>query len=127
MNEQDNTDGIYLSDSPKLESFITFRGASEKPVGELHLGPPMRFEGDADASARIFFDCVIALQDAEKQRLVKERDDMLEDKERLDWLEKELEFEQDFIKRGVEYPRSLYRRNVPITREAIDDARALKP
>jgi len=28
-------------------------------VGTLFLGPPMRFEGDADESARAFFDLVI--------------------------------------------------------------------
>ena len=28
-------------------------------VGTLYLGPPMRFEGDAEESARVFFEQVI--------------------------------------------------------------------
>lgn len=49
------------------------------------------------------------------------------DKERLDWLENEVAREQEYLsversQRTGPVPNSLFRRNVPITREAIDAA-----
>lgn len=45
------------------------------------------------------------------------------DGERLDYLEREMEYERRCIDHGVAPAHSLFRRNVPITRSAIDDAR----
>lgn len=39
---------------------IQFKTKEKGVVGTLHLHPPMRFEGDADESARAFFECLIA-------------------------------------------------------------------
>lgn len=41
-----------------------------------------------------------------------------EERDRLDWLESEL------AREGADRPLSLFRRNVPITRQAIDEAMA---
>jgi len=46
-----------------------------------------------------------------------------EDSARLDWLEGEMAYEQRCIEHGQLIPSSLFRRNVPITRAAIDAAR----
>ncbi len=40
---------------------FTFHDENNKLVGTLHCGDPMRFEGNADKSARIFFDELIKL------------------------------------------------------------------
>lgn len=53
-------------------------------------------------------------------RLPVERD---EDAERLDYLEREMEVEKHCIAKGIPYPDSLFRKNMPITRTAIDAAR----
>ena len=46
-----------------------------------------------------------------------------EDSKRMDYLEGEMAYEQRCIEHGQRIPSSLFRRNVPITRAAIDDAR----
>lgn len=50
------------------------------------------------------------------------------DRERLDWLEGEFQREHDWMMTaqwgGNPCPKSLFRKNEPITREAIDAARA---
>jgi hypothetical protein len=60
---------------------------------------------------------------AERRLAAAETAALRTDAERLDWLEGELEREQDLRLAGsLELPRSLFRRNVPITRAAIDAA-----
>jgi len=46
-----------------------------------------------------------------------------EDSKRMDYLEGEMAYEQRCIEHGQLIPSSLFRRNVPITRAAIDAAR----
>ena len=43
---------------------------------------------------------------------------------RLDWLEGELTREQEAVSEQRQLPWSLFRRNVPVTRKAIDEAMA---
>jgi hypothetical protein len=50
-----------------------------------------------------------------------------EDSKRMDYLEGEMAYEQRCIEHGQLIPSSLFRRNVPITRAAIDAARTRKP
>lgn len=38
---------------------IRFAAKEKGVVGTLYLDEPMRFEGDADESARVFFECVM--------------------------------------------------------------------
>ena len=49
------------------------------------------------------------------------------DTDRMDWLESEMEREQAALKSGSAVPISLFRRNLPITREAIDRAMLSSP
>ena len=49
-----------------------------------------------------------------------------EDSNRLDYLEGEMAYERRCIEHGQLIPSSLFRRNVPITRAAIDAARGKK-
>lgn len=51
------------------------------------------------------------------------RDRLDEETARLDYLEEELECEQQEIRAGLTPVPSLFRANLPITREAIDEAR----
>lgn len=44
------------------------------------------------------------------------------DRERLDWLEGEMDRERQAIAHGMPIPRSLFRQNEPITRPLIDAA-----
>jgi hypothetical protein len=46
-----------------------------------------------------------------------------EDSKRMDYLEGEMAYERRCIEHGQLIPSSLFRRNVPITRAAIDAAR----
>lgn len=39
---------------------ITFQGDDGEMVGTLHLTDPMRFEGNADDAAKVFFERVVA-------------------------------------------------------------------
>jgi len=50
-----------------------------------------------------------------------------EDSKRMDYLEGEMAYEQRCIEHGQLIPSSLFRRNVPITRAAIDSARGGRP
>jgi hypothetical protein len=47
---------------------------------------------------------------------------LVRDKERLDFLESEMQREGGAAVAGVPFPRSLFRQNMPITRAAIDAA-----
>jgi hypothetical protein len=49
--------GACFQGMPKNPTFTFYDG--EKVIGTLYLESPMRFEGDADESARLFFDNVI--------------------------------------------------------------------
>lgn len=58
-------DNAFLKNTFELshsfpKSFTFYDGAHEL-VGTLHFGPPMRFEGDCDASAKLFFEHVCRL------------------------------------------------------------------
>lgn len=49
---------FYLQDWSVAPATITFHNEKEGPVGTLYLENPVRFEGNADASAKVFFDCL---------------------------------------------------------------------
>jgi hypothetical protein len=64
---------------------------------------------------------------AERDELAKAREEnerLRADAERLDWLEQELEHEQQALQLGLTPAPSLFRANLPITRAAIDEHRA---
>ena len=56
---------------------ITFMSNGEE-VGKLHLEDPLRFEGNTEASACVFFEHVVALN-AEKIRELEDRIEELEE------------------------------------------------
>jgi len=78
-------------------------------------------------------DCAACPSDIQALRtLAAQLPALVADRERLEWLEGEGEREFAINKRlneepgcGAEWPRSLFRQNVPITREAIDASRAV--
>lgn len=74
--------------------------------------------GTIDANARLG-EAAFRLT-AEKERLRAENASLQRDRERLDWLEGEYKLEQGIP--AWKLPRSLFRRNNPITRSAIDAA-----
>ncbi len=49
------------------------------------------------------------------------------DSRRLDYLEMEMEYERRCIDHGAVPAKSLFRRNMPITRKDIDEAMGVKP
>lgn len=57
---------IQTEHEPYNELSFSLHG---KRLGILYFGPPMRFEGDAEESAKLFFEYVVRLHDVEMARL----------------------------------------------------------
>ena len=56
---QETDPKIVTATLPSNTDSIGFYDKNQKEIGTLYLEPPMRFEGDAEESAKIFFEFVL--------------------------------------------------------------------